>query len=378
MSVWRKCGARLAPVALSLLVLAGLDRLAGVLYKRITPETGRAAVDSMLGVTDSLLTGAVMPHPYLYYVNRPHYRALGHVQFNALGYRNAEMRQEPDAGVVRILASGGSTTLGYPYVADRREAWPAQLEGLLTERAGCTVEVVNAGLDSATSAELLAHYVFRDRYLKSQIVVIHEGGNDGLPMLRDHYNPEYTHWSTGWRNPPLAPRPGEGVLLRRSWLARTAYAWWMSGTRLDVTIGRKPIHEVYRPEECLHNAEVNEPVGFRRNLDLLVRTILADGATPVLFAWVSSERRLRDGKALAPYADAMLLTYRKNHAVMQEISAKYHVPLLELPPGSLDDSLFIDFCHLGPAGERIKAEFLARALLPLAQEKAADLASTRR
>jgi hypothetical protein len=41
---------------------------------------------------------------------------------------------------------------------------------------GPGIEVINAGLSSATSAELLAGYIFRHRYLKPDIVIIDVGG----------------------------------------------------------------------------------------------------------------------------------------------------------------------------------------------------------
>ena len=53
--------------------------------------------------------------------------------------------------------------------------------------------MVNAGLPYATSAELLAGYMFRHRYLDPDLVIIHErGGNDTSPLMYEDYNPEYT------------------------------------------------------------------------------------------------------------------------------------------------------------------------------------------
>src|SRR5215472_3872417 len=163
---------------------------------------------------------SIIPHPYLLYVNRPNFKAKGFTQTDDRGYRNVPQPKRPAQDhPKRILVLGGSTTFSYPYVPNPGDAWPAQLQKLL----GPHFEVINAGLSSATTAELLADYMFRHRYLKPDVVIIHEGGNDVVPMLFGNYDPEYTHLrSPGTR--PVAGPFDRAMLRWGGWPARMLYA----------------------------------------------------------------------------------------------------------------------------------------------------------
>lgn len=359
--------------AASLLAAEGLARL---LYERITPASGRRAVASLLGA-EAAESGYFVQHPYLFYAYRPGYTALGYTQFNSLGYRGREITREKAPGLLRILAVGGSTTVSFPYLANPDDAWPAQLERLLAERTGARVEVVNAGLHAATSAENLAHYVFRDRYLEPDIVVLHVGGNDGLGLQFPGYNPEYTNFIHGWRTTPLAPRPWERTLLK-SRLVCVAYAYWLRSVSLEAAIGRDSLASL-SPEEALKNVAATAPEGLRRNLDLLIRTIAADGAVPVLFPFVNAPlERMRIDRAWGRYADSMLLSFRKDRRVIDELARTHDLTLVDLPDGAIAPASFRDFCHVDLAGEQIKAQRVAEALLPIVrrwQEQTAALAA---
>lgn len=347
---------------LGLATLLAAEKIAGLLYERITPASGRRAVAALLGGNDA--TGYFVQHPYLFYAYRPGYSAFGFTQFNANGYRGREIPRAKNPDVLRILAVGGSTTVGFPYIPNPEEAWPAQVERLLTERTGARVEVINAGLHAATSAEHLAHYVFRDRYFKPDIVVLHVGGNDGLGLHFPGYNPEYTNFIRGWRTTPLAPRPWERALLRSN-LARVAYAHWLREVSLEATIGREVLASV-SPADALRNVQAAEPEGFRRNLDLLTRTIAADGAVPVLFPFVHAPlERLRADRTYGGYADSMLLCFQKDRRVVDDLAQAYNLDLVDLPEGSIAPGSFKDFCHVDLAGERIKAQRVAESLTPL-------------
>jgi len=361
-------GVVLLMIASTLLAAEGL---AGLLYERITPASGRSGVAALLG--ENAATGYFVQHPYLFYAYRPGYSAFGFTQFNANGYRGREIPRAKDPGALRILAVGGSTTVGFPYVPNPEDAWPAQVERLLAERTGARVEVINAGLHAATSAEHLAHYVFRDRYFKPDIVVLHVGGNDGLGLHFPGYDPEYTNFIRGWRTTPLAPRPWERALLGSN-LVRIAYAHWLRAVSLEATIGREVITNI-PPAEALKNVESTAPEGFRRNLDLLIRTIAADGAVPVLFPFVHAPlERLRADRTYGSYADSMLLCFQKDRQVVDDLARAYRLDLVDLPEGAIGPDSFKDFCHVDLAGERIKAQRVTESLIPVVrrwQEQAA-------
>ena len=266
---------------------------------------------------------------------------------------------------MRILCIGGSTTVSFPYTPDADDAWPAKLGNFIAEQNGIEVEEINAGLNGANSADLLAHYMFRNRHQKAHIVVIHVGGNDAWALLFPNYNSEYTHFTTGWKNIALAPRPFERVLLRNH-IARCAYAWWLKDVTLDADLGRGNIPDL-PAADCMKNAQTNDHSGFRHNLDALVRNIIQDGAIPVIFPFVRApdeifRRQYKD------YADSILLSYKKELLVMEEISQKYNIKLTSLPEGAIPKDMFKDWCHVNSGGEEIKAKHLAQAINPIVRK----------
>lgn len=356
-----------------LLGLALSELVARTCYDRLAPGLGKRNVSVLLEEIDPEAGFVWRPHPYLLYSNTPNYVGPNGIrQANAQGYRNSkDFADKPPLGTIRILALGGSTTYG-DKLDSPDDAWPTQMESLLDSvlqqaPAGKyrNAEVINGGLSWATSAELLSHYVFRDRYLGAHIVVIHTGGNDTFPLLFDDYTPEYTHFRPGWGASPHHLRRGETALLRYSHLARLFYAAWLSDApaRPYCNLNCKPFD---LPEEYyLRNALANAPIGFERNLDLLVRNVLSDKAIPVLFPFVlSSDETFAALSPAAARAAAFTTKGRragqmalaKNVTVMRRIAEKYEVSLVELDAERIPPKYFLDHCHLSRDGERIKAQ----------------------
>ena len=365
-------------VLLTLVLLVILDLCVGLLYNRLAPEYGKKNIDILLGTisTDKLLNEK--PHPYMLWENTPEVSANGIRQINKQGYRNQNDIGILEPDTLRILTLGGSTT--YSLVNGPSDGWPAQLEKELNKHIASTkykrVEVVNGGLLYATSAELLLHYLFRDRYLGSKIVVLHTGENDIGPLLFDDYNPEYTHFRPGWNANVFSLRRGEQWLIRRSNIVRLFYACWLNGG-LALNYINKQSKSFDLPEEYyVESVKKNQPIGLERNLDLLIRNIIADGGLPVLFAPVfTSDKQFHelkgDAAKLAAYTKkiqkATMLGLQKTQEVLRKLSAKYQIPLIELAPDRIPTEYFIDHIHLSKDGESIKAAFVADNILKLLQ-----------
>jgi len=340
-----------------------LELLSRALWTSITPASGRMVIEVMVG--ERPVSTTVTSHPYLFYVNTPGLVRDGFVQHNSMGHRGPEISALPPSGTVRVLALGESTTYGWG-VKDPRRAWPAQLGRILTRSAGRSVEVINAGLPAGTSAELLLHYMFRDRYLGASVVILHVGGNDVVPLLFENYRPDYStlrRWAS-----VLTLRPYERHLLR-SYVVRVGYAWWLQGVDLGILLGQQSPDQV-PPAVALERVHRTSPVGFERNIDLLIRTIVADGASVVLFPFYgASEKEFRQIKAPTAFIPqtlypAVLLGVQKNVDVLYALARKHHVMLVELPRGSIPITEFLDCCHLTEKGEQVKADFLASRLVP--------------
>lgn len=335
------------------------------LYRFITPLNGRFIVSSLTGGINPNKDQVVQPHPYMLYVNTPNWERDGIKQTNSLGYRGNEISLIPQKNTVRILALGSSTTLSYPYVSQPSQSWINQLQNILNERSGKdNVEAINGGVNYATSAELLAHYLFRDRYLKSKIVVIHEGYNDTIPLMFNNYNPEYSHYRTGWSFPAL--RPGERYLLKL-YSFRVLYSWWLNYVTLQKSLGQSQDWQNISPQVARDNVDKNEPEGFKRNIELLIRNILQDGGLPILFPVpLTPKDRVQELPEIAPlvlkYYDAFSIGLHKNSQVMNSLAAQYNIPYIEMPINTIPAEYYIDHIHLDERGEREKALFLANQI----------------
>jgi lysophospholipase L1-like esterase len=342
-----------------------LEISAGIIFKHAPKTNGKRLVLSALssheqfvGVNDSY----IIPHPYMLYTPRPGFDEFGYRQINSLGYRGHEFTQEKPDGTYRVLCLGGSTTLSYPYIKDPERAWPALIETRLNELyPGRRFEVINAGLGYATSAELLAGYMFRHRYLQPDMVVIHEGGNDTDPLMFENYNPEYTHF----RAPGVRVMVGHVErLLLRSNLFRLFYAhYWRYVPSIYTS---QPYgFDLLSRKDALQRVQNTYPLGFERNIDLIIRTAQADGAKVLLAGFVAErgEQFTKAWPSMRGLEPAIMLGLQKNLQVMEGLGKKYGV--LYLSPSEVDfkGEWFIDGCHLTEEGERVKADWILGGII---------------
>jgi len=117
------------------------------------------------------------------------------------------------------------------------------------------------------------------------------------------------------------------------------------------------------PTQALDRATHSSTVGFERNLDLLVRTIIEDGATPVLFGFVQAREQFmsRNRPDLRGRERAWAVGVERNLDIMKRIAADRHLTYLDPHDFKADDNWFLDNCHLNEAGEEAKASFVARS-----------------
>ncbi|HAP40369.1 MAG TPA: hypothetical protein DCQ94_11530 [Nitrospira sp.] len=361
------------PLVITLLVFASLglsvtllEVATGYLYERAGLANGKRMVDLYLGRTTEVRAGvtatrnaSIAPHPYLLFVQAPNMVADGYQQTNSLGYRNKEFTVEKPADTIRIVVLGGSTTFMWPYVKNPADTWVARLEAKLQAISSKRVQVVNAGISYGTSAESLAGYVFRHRFLQPDIVIYHGGGNDVLPLFFDHYNPEYTHFRSAGSG--SAPRPGEQFLLANSNTVRYLYARWLES--VGSVVVTKPFWEV-DPLVALERVRQQAPIGFERNVETLITLSKNSGADVVLFGFLQARRQFlsRNAEAFKGYEDALVLGLEKNYDVLARAGRRHHVPFVIPAQERFQDEWFQDNCHLTPEGEEVKAQIMFEEL----------------
>jgi hypothetical protein len=354
----------LVTAGISLLCLVMLEVTASFIFEHSKMSAGKRLVLSALkygGRYTGLRDGYIIAHPYLLYTTRPGYEEFGFVQINSLGYRGREIAREKPAGTYRILCLGSSTTFSYPYIKDPSKTWTGLLESSLNRRySERRFEVINAGLPYATSAELLAGFMFRHRYLDPDLVIIHEGGNDTSPLMYEDYNPEYSHFRAA------------GVRILTGRIERTllhSHVFRVFFMRYWRNVPTIYVPEPYDADKldraaALERVKNTYPLGFERNIDLIVQTARQDGADVMLAGFVAQRDELLAKnwpwrKGLEP---AMALGIKKNLAVMEALARKYGVTYLSPSEVHFKDEWFVDGCHLTPEGEQVKTDWIFSAV----------------
>ncbi|MFH2136971.1 MAG: SGNH/GDSL hydrolase family protein [Candidatus Omnitrophota bacterium] len=345
-------------VGLILVSLLLLELVSGYIYAHLPPSlnNGKNLVDIYLGNAPSS-PYSIEPHPYLLYQNTRNYYADGFQQNNSQGYRGKEFDQKKSDSSIRILALGGSTTDMYPYIKNPNDTWISQLGDMLREKINPNIETINAGLNYATTAELLASYVFRHQYLNLDILIIHTGGNDIIPLFFENYSPEYTHFRA--HGSGIIPRRFERTLLSVSSFIKLIYANWLNST--PTVYQSQPYDlKLIDSKKALERVNQNNCEGFRRNLDTIIKLAKSNGTKVVLFGFLSAKEDflLQNNEVLKGLAKPGALALKKNYQIMKELSELHEIPFIIPEPSLFDDSWFSDHCHLNEQGEKMKATIL--------------------
>jgi lysophospholipase L1-like esterase len=336
-----------------------LEFLSTYLYDNLPSgfNNGKRIVNIYMGKSENV-SPQIEPHPYLLYQNTKNYYSKGFLQHNSYRYRNKEFTLDKKRGG-RILALGGSTTHMFPYIENPEDTWVSKLESLLKKSINKNIQIINAGLGYATSAELLSAYVFRHQYLHPDIIIIHTGGNDIAPLLFENYNPEYTHFRAQGNG--LIPRKFESDILQQSGMIRLLYAIWLNSLHTVYQSQPYGFSSINR-EKALDRIKSNKSLGFQRNLDTLIRLAKNDGVKIVLFGFLQARESFISKKRtdLKGLEQALIIGLEKHNKIMRNLSEKYNISFIEPDQALFDDTWFKDNCHLNEKGESMKAKILYR------------------
>jgi lysophospholipase L1-like esterase len=170
--VWLLWGAFL--VALTLGVVGGAEVALRVRREWVAAGLSSRPQDDDRFVSDRLLG----------YVNRPGYMyasqgqtgTILHYTNNALGLRGPDGSRTKPPGVRRIVVVGGSTVYGA--LVDDSDTITVQLEALLRERLGATVEVINGGVPGYVALQELLFSKSELLALEPDVLIDLDGLND--------------------------------------------------------------------------------------------------------------------------------------------------------------------------------------------------------
>lgn len=344
----------LAPL---LLVLLGLE--VGLRWWFPSASPGVRAVLSPAAEGSGAEAGLYRPHHYALYNLTPNLATADGLRHNHLGLRDARALA-PDPMAVRIVFLGGSTTytIGIP---DNRRIFTARLEkrlnqalaGVLGERR---IEVVNAGLPGATSAENLIRLELLVAEIEPDLVVIQHGLNDGWTRAAGDLAPDYANYRRRWAPPPCWPQGRPLAAGAVAWLRQRSMVVALAVGGLRLLPVPVVADYVRHPDEHLTMAHLEAaPTSyFARNARSMIAVAHSFGAD-VLLATM----------AVAPGWDPLpCRAVAEHNRVLTEIAAAADVALfdfaamMDTAPEAMPDGR-----HVSQEGSDLKADLFATYLL---------------
>jgi hypothetical protein len=299
--------------------------------------------------------GKFKPTPFGLYWNSSNYFVNGIRQTNSQGYRcSNEIFYGEKNGSFRILVIGSSTVYADHFSLDAKTAWPYQLEVVMKSYGFSDIEVINAGLNYATSAEVLSHMVFHGIHLKPDLVILDGPGNDFLPIANYDFTRDYSQTRTSLN---LLPRRGDKLLLHLH-IFRLLYLYLVSTKKL---IQMEPNRYVQENTNANINLINSEPKIFEDNVTTLTKLLKGSNIPLLLIDFLRpSITRMSE---LHPVISTGLVVFdRRTSDTFARISENFNVWHLKTNDFCFPDEAFHDSCHLKIEFETKKAKIVSDKL----------------
>lgn len=258
---------------------------------------------------------------------------------NRHGFRGPDFAVPKPQGTYRIVCLGGSTT--YDDQVDDADTYPVQLEAFLRQaRPGRSIEVINAGVPSYTSAESLASLAFVCVDLQPDAILIYDNINDYRPRLYPNFDPAYFHYRKIWDGSARLKETGEpGSEMQ----GINSYLQWMP------------------PEPLGDKAENARRAGtwaFRRNLLSMCGIAKAHGIAIVLATVICDAGGINSEPLLVD-------SIAEQNQVMKQVAAEQGALLIDLAAAYPQGDFYAegDPIHNNAAGAKEKARIIADGLL---------------
>jgi hypothetical protein len=285
-------------------------------------------------------------------------RPVSQAGVNEAGFDGPEWAVEKTPGTLRIVCMGGSTTAG-GNPQGPRGSYPHLLEQRLRELSGRTVEVLNCGVSSWTTAEMVCSWFLNVQDYQPDLVILHEVVNDTEARNWPDFRADYSHYRVPWSVPHTSE-------LQR-WLIANSdfYAWRLErGAPLSITF----ITTRATTGHVFTNGGFDPATAraYQRNMLSIGRSARVQGAHMMLatLPTVPHEGDFDLERGRAPYRAGIA----EHNQLMREIAAQESWMLcdLELQMLQLEAAgaeLFLDLVHVSPQGNDFKALAIARKLL---------------
>jgi lysophospholipase L1-like esterase len=277
---------------------------------------------------------------------------------NADGFCDRDWAASKPPGVIRVACLGGSTTQDGCMV-DRNNTYASYLSRMMNRRLEAEVEVLNFGVNGWTSAESLVNYALVVSRYQPDVVVIHHAVNDVWPRLYPDYRSDYTHYRVPWEDAQISSWDKNLIAWSRLWAAVRIQDRNLVGIRERV-IRR----EAGQPVELNRELSSQTIDGYRGNLQRLCRLVKADGGVPVLMTMPYS---VEAGGIGRPWLELLGIGTEEHNEIIRGVAYEEGALLADAAfafqsDPEEHDGFFIDYVHLRPGGNRVKALLIADAL----------------
>ena len=343
------------PYILVLLILffliVGFENISKVFYRRMAKKRPQAhkTIDFLI-TGDENVFGKFTPRSFGLYWNRGNYFIDGKRQTNPQGYRShSDQEFKVDSSRFRILVLGSSTTYSDHFSIDPKTSWPIQMENILRNKGKQNVDVINAGLNYATSAELISHYVFFATHIKPNLVIFDGPGNDFLPVAVGDTTKDYSRTR---KSLLILPRRGEKLLLR-SQMIKLAYFYFVN--MMSTTLLEPPNHK-HDTEKAKENLINTFPEVFEGNIRVLADLLKGQNIPLILVDFL----RPSSLKTFYPISWQGIQDFDiKSQQIFEKIANHYGLMHITKNDLSFPDHAFMDSCHLNITFEKEKATIIA-------------------
>jgi len=305
-----------------------------------------------------------LPQHTVGWINNPRFTINGTEQNNRMGIRGTFPPLHTASGTTRILCLGGSTTYGFG-VNDPDSTYPALLEKTLNRLdPSRNVEVINGGLDAASSIEELMNYLFKLRYLKPDIVIIKSGGNDAANLYdrANTYSPDMANVHQGYISIPRSnpkfrflfhSHAISAVMILVNYVGVHRQDAAMHGVFATSTADQTGLWFEHDLNYVLSHREYYH---FQYNFKLLVSSIVADGAQVICLPFTLNPHVTNE-------PDYVTLNHL-NETVMKETTQAIGAQWIDIDAKQLPVEGWIgDDCHLNGVGNHHFAMQVATALM---------------
>jgi len=300
------------------------------------------------------------PHHYTLYTLMENYRNEEGTVHNNAGFRNTyNIKKDKDDSTYRIVFLGGSTTYTIG-IKDNNKIFTKKLEDKINLEAkkrslNVDVQVLNAGMGGATSAENLSRLIFLIEPYKPDLIIIQHGLNDVWPRLKGLMESDYSNYRSIWDKSNYT----SGSLIKDCMykIYSKSNVLTFIAARANISGGALTILQMVRNNRTkadIKNLNINGPEIFRRNTELMCLVAKHIGSDVILASSPYTERAGRARNIAMP----------QHNNILKQIAKKMKVHFFDLyEVFPKNDNTLPDGRHVSEVGSVIKSQLYYDYLL---------------